>query len=99
MKKYIAAITAAALSVCLLAACGGNNGNGGNTAQTSAASEAAVTTEASAATEAAQAAETAAPSGELKKFDVILDWYPNAVHTSCMKRRKTGILRRKEGLS
>jgi putative hydroxymethylpyrimidine transport system substrate-binding protein len=101
MKKYIAAITAAVLSVCLLAACGGDNGNSGNTAQTSAAAEAAVTTEAPAAAEAAQTAETAGPSGsaacELKEFDVILDWYPNAVHTFLYEAQKNGYFE-EEGL-
>lgn len=81
------------MAVCMalgLAGCGGqSSGNagsstaGGSDTGAAAASTAAPAAETSSAegTENAAAETTAAASGELKKVDVILDWYPNAIHT------------------
>lgn len=87
-KSLVSALTAAVLCVCmcafLCAGCGGNAGQ--STAAPSnkeeAVKEEAVKEQAADASTAAGAAEqeNAKPSGELRQMDVVLDWYPNALH-------------------
>ena len=76
MKKGMriaAAVMAAAFSMTVLAGCGKSETK---TAETTAA--------AAASAENSSAAETAAASDEkkdLREVNVVLDWYPNAIHT------------------
>ena len=65
MKRIFALVLSAVLCLTLLTACGSGK-----------------SVEASGSTEPAEPAETAnaAESGELRELDVVLDWYPNALH-------------------
>ncbi|MCI7734474.1 MAG: ABC transporter substrate-binding protein [Dysosmobacter sp.] len=65
MKRFFAFMLSAVLCLSLLAGCGSGK-----------------SAEASGSTEPAEPAETAnaAESGELRELDVVLDWYPNALH-------------------
>ena len=65
MKRIFALVLSAVLCLTLLTACGSGK-----------------SAEASGSTEPAEPAETAnaAESGELRELDVVLDWYPNALH-------------------
>lgn len=113
IKKLSSILLASALSVCLLAGCGGaaSSGNSaGDTGNGTATEEAgqktagqdtagqdsgsaAAGTE-SAASETADGAETPVPDSasdaELTEFNVVLDWYPNAVHTFLYEAQRKG---------
>ena len=79
-KAFVAAFTAAALSIAALSGCGNNNSKSAETtAKTEAAGEAEESTDASAASEAA--GDTAKDKKDLREVNVVLDWYPNAIHT------------------
>ena len=77
-KRLLSLILAAALCLALCTGCG-NSGSAQKDAQETAESG----KETGAGEDSASAAETgaaAAPAGELRKMDVVLDWYPNALH-------------------
>ena len=40
-------------------------------------------------------AETTGDEAQLEDFSIVLDWYPNAVHASCMMPLKKAILQKK----
>ena len=66
MKRLFAFMLSAVLCLSLLAGCGSGKSTG-------------TSSEASGSTETAETA-NAAESGELRELDVVLDWYPNALH-------------------
>lgn len=81
-KRLLSLILAAALCLTLCAGCGSSASNSGgaqkDTQETAESGE-----ETGAGEDSASAAETGAAeasSGELRKMDVVLDWYPNALH-------------------
>ena len=82
-KSLVSALTAAVLCVCMCALlCAGCGGNAGQSTAAPSNKEEAVKEEAADASTAAGAAEqeNAKPLGELRQMDVVLDWYPNALH-------------------
>lgn len=88
IRKFTAVITALSLSAALLMGCGqGSESTGGGSAASGNASASEQETEAAAeASEESTAAENEAEnnsggSEELKELTVVLDWYPNALHT------------------
>ncbi len=92
IRKFTAVITALSLSAALLMGCGqgsGNTGNGSAASGDASASEqeaetAAETAEESSAAENKaenEAENSSGDSDELKELTVVLDWYPNALHT------------------
>lgn len=90
IRKFTAVITALSLSAALLMGCGQgseNTGNGSAASGNASVSEQEAETAAEAAGEReSTAAENEAESGsedsaELKELTVVLDWYPNALHT------------------
>ena len=100
MKKRMMIIMAAALTAALAGACSSNAGS--TAAETKAAETKAQESAAgNAAQESPAASDAAAPeaaaSGELKEFDVVLDWYPNAVHTFLYEAQRNGYFE-EEGL-
>ena len=80
-KSLLNALTAAMLCVCmcalLCAGCGGNSGQGAAASNEKESAEGAA--DASTGTENA-GQENAKDSGELREMNVVLDWYPNALH-------------------
>ncbi len=80
LNKILAVVMAGAMTLSL-AACGGSN----STADTTAAAGSAADTTAAAADASEDTADTTAAvtekSGELREMNVVLDWYPNALHT------------------
>ncbi|MDO4960813.1 MAG: ABC transporter substrate-binding protein [Eubacteriales bacterium] len=96
MRKYTYTLMAAAIGAAVLTGCGGSTAAA--PAATTAEATTAAAAEAPASEEKTEAApgpegakEAAAPaSGELKEFDVVLDWYPNAVHTFLFEADKNG---------
>ena len=66
MKRLFAFMLSAVLCLSLLAGCGSGKSTG-------------TSSEASGSTETSETA-NAAESGELRELDVVLDWYPNALH-------------------
>ena len=100
MKKRMMIIMAAALTAALAGACSSNAGS--TAAETKAAETKAQESAAgNAVQESPAASDAAAPeaaaSGELKEFDVVLDWYPNAVHTFLYEAQRNGYFE-EEGL-
>ena len=91
IKKFTAVITALSLSAALLMGCGqGSESTGDGSAaseNTSSSSEAAAADDSALESSAAEnKAENEAENGsedsdELKELTVVLDWYPNALHT------------------
>lgn len=88
IRKFTAVITALSLSAALLMGCGqGSESTGGGSAASGNASASEQETKAAAeASEESTAAENEAEnnsggSEELKELTVVLDWYPNALHT------------------
>lgn len=80
LNKVLAVVMAGAMTLSL-AACGSSN----STADTTAAAGSAADTTAAAADASEDTADTTAAatekSGELREMNVVLDWYPNALHT------------------
>ena len=80
LNKILAVVMAGAMTLSL-AACGSSN----STADTTAAAGSAADTTAAAADASEDTADTTAAatekSGELREMNVVLDWYPNALHT------------------
>ena len=80
LNKVLAVVMAGAMTLSL-AACGSSN----STADTTAAAGSAADTTAAAADVSEDTADTTAAatekSGELREMNVVLDWYPNALHT------------------
>ena len=106
-KKFLALIVAAALGFGLLSGCGGSSSSGGNTAsggeETAGQTEEPEKAEDTENTETAEntgdaAAADAASGTELTEFDVVLDWYPNAVHTFLYEAQNKGYFA-EEGLN
>ena len=89
IRKMAAVLTAAALTAGLLAGCGGAAQQKTAAAETSAAESAAAAAEGSTAAEAGgEKNETAgeketgsAGEKQLREINVVLDWYPNAIHS------------------
>lgn len=91
IRKFTAVITALSLSAALLMGCGQGSENTGNgsaaSGNASVSEQEAETAEAAEESSAAEnKAENEAESGsedsaELKELTVVLDWYPNALHT------------------
>ncbi|MBR2728502.1 MAG: ABC transporter substrate-binding protein [Lachnospiraceae bacterium] len=102
IRKISSILLASALSVCMLAGCGGaaSSGNSGNGTGSSASGDAAG--QETAGHEAAGQGSSSAPAGaetaaadpasdaDLTEFDVVLDWYPNAVHTFLYEAQDKG---------
>ena len=102
MKKKLLAITvAAALGLGLLTGCGGASSGGstvsGNREETAAQTDKPENPENTETTGDAAAAETSSDA-ELTEFDVVLDWYPNAVHTFLYEAQNKGYFA-EEGLN
>lgn len=77
LKKIAALLLAAGLAAGLCA-CGQDNAG----ADTSAEGSSASSTESAASSESGASSESSTEaSGELTEIDVVLDWYPNAIHT------------------
>ena len=80
LNKVLAVVMAGAMTLSL-AACGSSN----STADTTAAAGSAADTTAAATDTSEDTADTTAAatekSGELREMNVVLDWYPNALHT------------------
>lgn len=80
LNKVLAVVMAGVMTLSL-AACGSSN----STADTTAAAGSAADTTAAAADASEDTADTTAAatekSGELREMNVVLDWYPNALHT------------------
>lgn len=79
-KKLLAAIMSLALAGSLLAGCGSGNGASKDTAGTEAASAESTEAEETSA-EQSDKSDASADDKELKEVNVVLDWYPNALHT------------------
>ena len=62
-----------------MAACGNSSAGTSTTEAASNASES--TAETQADTASSEAAESTASNGDLEDFSIVLDWYPNAVHS------------------
>ena len=74
MKKLSAILLTAAMALSM-AACGNSS------ASTSTTEAASSTAETQADTASSEAAESTASNGDLEDFSIVLDWYPNAVHS------------------
>lgn len=74
MKKLAKLLLAAVLTLSM-AACGNSSNNTSNTTKETQNTEAASSVETTGETD------TAAASGALEDFSIVLDWYPNAVHS------------------
>lgn len=88
IRKFTAVITALSLSAALLMGCGQgseNTGNGSAASGNASVSEQEAETAAEAAGESTaagnEAENSSEDSAELKELTVVLDWYPNALHT------------------
>lgn len=77
VKKLMALMMAGAMCVGMTAC--GSDAKGGDKDQADAAKSVSAASETAEAAE--EEAEAAEESGELKEIDVVLDWYPNAIHT------------------
>ena len=81
-RTFVAAFTAAALSIAALSGCGNNSSKTTWTtakAETEAADGAQESAEEGSASEAAETTEK--DKKDLREVNVVLDWYPNAIHT------------------
>ena len=81
-RAFVAAFTAAALSIAALSGCGNNSSKTTETtakAETEAADGAQESAEEGSASEAAGTTEK--DKTDLREVNVVLDWYPNAIHT------------------
>ncbi len=81
-RAFVAAFTAAALSIAALSGCGNNSSKTTETtakAETEAADGAQESAEEGSASEAAGTTEK--DKKDLREVNVVLDWYPNAIHT------------------
>lgn len=81
-RAFVAAFTAAALSIAALSACGNNSSKTTETtakAETEAADGAQESAEEGSVSEAAGTTEK--DKKDLREVNVVLDWYPNAIHT------------------
>jgi len=81
-RAFVAAFTAAALSIAALSGCGNNSSKTTETtakAETEAADGAQESVEEGSASEAAGTTEK--DKKDLREVNVVLDWYPNAIHT------------------
>ena len=80
-KRLLSIMLASALGIVLCTGCGGSQG--GSTQSGPGETAAVESTQTAAAPEAAAAGQDAAgeeKTGDLRKMDVVLDWYPNALH-------------------
>ena len=81
-RAFVAAFTASALSIAALSGCGNNSSKTTETtakAETEAADGAQESAEEGSASEAAGTTEK--DKKDLREVNVVLDWYPNAIHT------------------
>ena len=78
MKKFYALLLTAAMTLSM-AACGNSSAGTSTTEAASNASES--TAETQTDTASSEAAESTASNGDLEDFSIVLDWYPNAVHS------------------
>ena len=78
MKKLSAILLTAAMALSM-AACGNSSAGTSTTEAASTASES--ITETQTDTASSEAAESTASNGDLEDFNIVLDWYPNAVHS------------------
>lgn len=81
-RAFVASFTAAALSIAALSACGNNSSKTTETtakAETEAADGAQESAEEGSVSEAAGTTEK--DKKDLREVNVVLDWYPNAIHT------------------
>ena len=82
-KSLVSLLTAAVLCVCLcVSLCVGCGGSAGQSPAAPSNNKEDVKEEAADASTAAEVSgqEKAKPSGKLREFNVVLDWYPNALH-------------------
>lgn len=79
MKKIIALLLTAGLALSI-AACGNSSVDSEDTRKAASSSDETVGTEAS-GENTAETGSGAEASGELEDFSIVLDWYPNAVHS------------------
>lgn len=81
-RAFVAAFTAAALSIAALSGCGNNSSK---TTETTAKAEAEAADGAQESAEEGSASEAAGTTEkdkkDLREVNVVLDWYPNAIHT------------------
>ena len=80
-KRLLSIMLASALGIVLCTGCGGSQG--GSTQSGPGETAAAESTQTAASPEAASAEQETAgkeKTGDLRKMDVVLDWYPNALH-------------------
>lgn len=80
-KRLLSIMLASALGIVFCTGCGGSQG--GSTQSGPGETAAAESTQTAASPEAASAEQEAAgkeKTGDLRKMDVVLDWYPNALH-------------------
>lgn len=85
-KRIISGLLTLALAGSLLAGCGSASGIASSTADTKAADQTSESTEAAAGETVSEASEANSASadntaGDLREINVVLDWYPNALHT------------------
>lgn len=82
-KRIVSALLALVTGLVVCTGCGGNAGEASRKQETQEREAAASEETASKATGEAAGAESAdaGQSGDLRKMDVVLDWYPNALHT------------------
>ena len=78
MKKFSALLLTAAMTLSM-AACGNSSAGTSTTEAASNASES--TAETQTDTASSEATESTASNGDLEDFNIVLDWYPNAVHS------------------
>ena len=78
MKKFSALLLTAAMTLSM-AACGNSSAGTSTTEAASNASES--TAETQTDTASSEVAESTASNGDLEDFSIVLDWYPNAVHS------------------
>ena len=87
MKKFLATIMMITLFSALLTGCSGA-GNSSSAAPSQSESAAASESETAAGSEAESTGSAA--TGDLEKFSIVLDWYPNAVHTFLYVAKEKG---------
>lgn len=95
IKKIAAILTAGVLMAGMTACGGGSSTEASKSDEKSASVESSAVSEGSETAESSQEAETG--DKELKEIDVVLDWYPNAIHTFLYEAANNGYFE-EEGL-
>lgn len=93
MKKFSALLLTAAMTLSM-AACGNSSAGTSTTEAASNASES--TAETQTDTASSEVAESTASNGDLEDFSIVLDWYPNAVHSFIYTAIEKDTMRKKD---